>query len=94
MLMIQLGIGFGFETAVAAKAGTSQTVDSAAAKTPEEREKAKIRRGLEVSPFNMRRTDWLDLAVFCNTVVLVGVGLEFWLKRRGDRPLPRIDAHA
>jgi uncharacterized protein YjbJ (UPF0337 family) len=93
-LMIQLWMGFGLESSVAAKADKNQAAELAAAKTPEEREKANIHRGLEVSPLNLSRTRWLHLAVFCNAVFLGGVALEFWLKRRGDRPLPRIEAQA
>jgi hypothetical protein len=94
VLMIQMWNGFGFEDAVAAKADQGQTASLAAAKTPEEREKANIHRGLEISPFNVRRTRWLHLAVSFNALVVGGVGLELWLKRRGATPLPRIDVHA
>ncbi len=47
-----------------------------------------------MSPFNFSRTRWLHLTVFCNVSLVLGVGLEFWLKRRGARPLPRIELHA
>lgn len=94
LLMIQMAMGFGFEAAVAAKTDNNQATELAAAKTPDDRERAKIQRGLEASSLNMSRTLWFHLAVACNTIFFVAAGLEFWLKRRGDRPLPRIDAHA
>jgi hypothetical protein len=94
LLVIQLWIGFGLEAAAVAKANRSLAGEIAAARTPEEREKANIHRGLEMGPFNFRRTLWLRLAVVSHVLLLVGVGLELWLIRRGARPLPRIDGHA
>lgn len=94
VLIVQLSMGFGLETAVQAKADQNVTNEIAAAKTPEDHEKANIHRAMELSPFNFRHTLWLDLAILCHVLILCGVGLEIWLERRGSRPLPRIDALA
>lgn len=94
VLICQLSMGLGLETAVQAKADQTLTSELAAAKTPEDHEKVNIHRALELSPFNFRHTLWLDLAILCHVLILCGVGLELWLERRGSRPLPRIDARA
>ncbi len=36
-------------------------------------------------------TTALRLAVVCHLVALAGLGLQYWLEQRGNRPLPRID---
>jgi glucan phosphoethanolaminetransferase (alkaline phosphatase superfamily) len=94
LLVIQLWIGFGLEEAAVAKVNRELAGELAAARTPEEHQKADIHRGLEMGPFNFRRTLWLHLAVCGHVLLLVGVGLELWLVRRGDRPLPRIKGYS
>jgi hypothetical protein len=94
LLGTQLGMGFGLEAAAAAKVDKNLAGEFAAAKTPEEHEKAKIHRALEMSAFGFGRTLWFYLAVFSQGLLLTGVGLELWLERRGAQPLPRIDGHA
>jgi flagellar basal body-associated protein FliL len=94
LLMIQLWTGFGLEAAVAAQAARPLASELAAAKTPAERETAKIHQGLAVGPFSLGRTLWLHLAVFGHVLLLAGLGLQLWLVWRGTRPLPRIDGHA
>jgi hypothetical protein len=94
LLVIQMWMGFGLEAAAAAKVDKNLASEVAAAKTPEEHEKAKIHRGLQMSAFSFGRTLWFYLAVASQALLLVGVGLELWLERRGARPLPRIDGHA
>jgi hypothetical protein len=94
LLMIQLYMDFGLETAVAAKVDKNLATERAAAKTPGEQKIAAIHRGIQLSPFNFGRTLWLRLAVLSHGLLLVGLGLELWLKRRGTRPLPRINWQA
>jgi len=94
ILVFQLSMGFGLEKAAEAKADQTLTNESAAAQTPEDHEKVNIHRAMELSPFNFRHTLWLDLAVLCHVLILLGVALEIWLEKRGSRPLPRIDARA
>jgi hypothetical protein len=94
LLSIQLWTGFGLEAAVAARVDKTLASELAAAKTPAERQTAKIHRGLAVGPFSLGRTLWLRLAVFSHVLLLTGLGLELWLVSRGNRPLPRIDGHA
>jgi hypothetical protein len=90
LLIIQLWTDFGLEAAVAAGVDKNLAGELAAARTPGEHKIANIHRGLQLSPFNLRRTFWFHLAVLSQVLLLAGLGLEFWLKRRGTRPLPRI----
>jgi cytochrome b subunit of formate dehydrogenase len=94
ILFVQLSTGFGLEAAVAAKVDKNLAPELAAAKTPEEHEVVDIHRAVEMGPYNLSHTIWLRLALIGHVVLLVGIGLEYWLKRRGNRPLPRIEAHA
>ena len=94
LLVMQMQMGFGFESAVTDKVDRNLSAEFAAAKTPQEREKANIQRALELAPLNLRHTSWLQLAICGHVLLLAGVGLELWLRRRGDRPLPRLDGHA
>jgi hypothetical protein len=94
ILITQLSSGFGLETAVAAKVDKNLAPELAAAKTPEEQQVVNIHRAVEMAPYNLSQTTWLRLAVLGHIVLLVGIGLEYWLQRRGTRPFPRIEAHA
>jgi hypothetical protein len=92
LLLVQMWTGFGLEAAVDARVDRNLASEVAAARTPEEREKANIHRGLAVGPFGLGRTLWLHLAVFSHVLLLAGLGMDLWLVWRGTRPLPRIDA--
>jgi hypothetical protein len=94
LLLAQLWTGFGLEAAVDARVDRNLASEVAAARTPDEQEKANIHHGLAVGPFSLRRTLWLHLAVFGHVLLLTGLGLELWLVWRGTRPLPRIDGRA
>ena len=52
-----------------------------------------IERGMKIGQVNLTRTFWLHGALFCHIVALVSAGLELWLYRRGERPLPRLEFH-
>jgi hypothetical protein len=90
LLTIQLWTNFGLEAAVTARVNEDLAGELAAAKTPEAQQMANIHRGLQMGSFNVRRTFWFHLAVLSQVLLLAGLGLELWLKRRGARPLPRI----
>ena len=94
LLISQLRMDFGLEAAVTAQVDKNLAGEFAAAKTPGEQVMANIHRGLQLGPFNVRRTLWFHLAVFSQVLLLAGLGLELWLKRRGTRPLPRINWQA
>jgi len=94
LLLTQLWVGFRMEAAVAAPVNGKLTGERAAARTAEEKHIVDIHRGLLLGRFNVHRTFWLDLAVAGHVLLLAGLGLEFWLARRGTRPLPRIDFQA
>lgn len=94
LLTMQLWRGFGLEAAAAIRVDKDMASEVADARTPGERKTATIHRGVAVGPFNFRHTLWLRLAVLGHVLLLTGVGLELWLVRRGNRPLPRIDGYA
>jgi uncharacterized protein YjbJ (UPF0337 family) len=91
LLIVQLCLGFGLEVAADARVDKNLASESSTARTPEERETATIHREVELGPFHFGRTLWLDLALLGHVLLLAGLGLEIWIKRRGLRPLPRLD---
>ena len=94
VLIVQSSKGFGLETAVETKVDKALASELAVAKTPEEQATVNIRRAAAMGPFNVGQTVWHCLAVTCQVLLVVGIGLQLWLKRRGSRPLPKIEAHA
>jgi uncharacterized protein YjbJ (UPF0337 family) len=94
LLAAQLWTDFGLEAAVAARVDQNLAGEVAAAKTPEEQQTATIHRGLQLGAFGFGSTLWLRLAVALHVLLLTGVGLELWIKRRGTRPLPQINWRA
>lgn len=94
ILVAQISAGFGLENAVYAKADKDLAAEIAAAQTPEEKQAVEIHQAVQVGPYHLKHTNWLRLAVILHVLLLVGVALQYWLKRRGDRPLPLIEAHA
>ena len=92
LLMVQLWQGFGLEKAVAAKVDGNLQNELGSATTGAELEKVRIQRAAELGQFNLVHTHWLHLALFVHVLFLAGMGLQFWLKVRGSRPLPRIEA--
>jgi hypothetical protein len=91
ILLAQSWVGFGLENAVTAAATKKLETAGANAKTDEDKKIVEIHQGLELDKWNLHRTVKYWLALLCTVVALVGVALEFWLQRRGPRPLPRID---
>jgi hypothetical protein len=94
LLIVHLWSSFGLEAAVAARVDGNLAGELTTAKTPGEQQIANIHRGVKLGSFNLRHTLWFDLAVLSQVLLLAGVGLELWLKRRGARPLPRINWQA
>ncbi len=94
VLIAQWSTRFGLDEAVAAKADAKMANEVAAAVTPEEQQTASIHRAIEMGPLHLRHTSWLWLAVTAHVLLIAGVGLQYWLNRRGNRPLPRIEALA
>ena len=48
---------------------------------------------LSFAKLTIHRTIWLWLTVVFHLLAFVGLGLEFWLERRGPKALPRLDVH-
>jgi hypothetical protein len=91
VLLLQSSIGFGIERAVAAHVDAGLQAQREAAKTPEEVEVVNIQRGMQIGRVGLHRTSWYHLAILFQLLALAGVGLEMWLEKRGNRPLPRAD---
>ena len=93
LLILQLFVGLGLENAAQRYVDNKPDVKDRhdRVKTPEENEKYLIYRGEQLGALQVRRTTWLCLEVILNIIALIGAALEFWLSRRGNRPLPRIE---
>jgi hypothetical protein len=91
LLVLQLLVGFSLQNMLQTLANQQVESESQTARTPEEKEKVDLKRAHYLSQFNLRPTSWLRLAVCCHLLALAGLGLDFWLQRRGPRPLPRLD---
>jgi hypothetical protein len=90
ILLLQLWRGFGLETGVARLVDAKLERKRSAATTPEEKAKVEIERGSEIGRYVLERTTWYRLAVLCHLVAIGAVGLEMWMNRRRDRPLPQL----
>jgi hypothetical protein len=91
-MLLQLGVGFGLQKAVAAQAAAGAP-QATGKETPDEEKAAAIRQGLEVDQYHLRHTFWFWLALALLLVALLAAALELWLERRAGRPLPRMELH-
>jgi hypothetical protein len=95
LLFVEMLSGFGLgktiEKAVEKPATMSDKKEESKPPTPEER----LARGLSQDPrfaqLTLYRSFWAWLAFLLQIAALVGVLLEFWLDRRGSRPLPKME---
>jgi hypothetical protein len=83
--------GLGLERALEAPVHQQIDAQQTSGMTGEETQMMEIRRGAQLGELNLRRTVWLRWAVFFNLLALAGVGVEFWLERRGARLPPRAE---
>jgi hypothetical protein len=86
-LLLQLVAGFSLESVV-----LDREAGESAAKAPRntiEQRQADIARGLAASV--LLRTVWLRLAVLLHLLAIAGASLVHCIRRRGDRPLPRLE---
>ncbi len=90
-LVLQLLLGFSLENTLQGLATKQVESELERARTPEEKETVDLKRAQYLSQFNLRTTPWLRLAVYAHLIALAGVGLDFWLQRRGTRPPPRLE---
>jgi hypothetical protein len=90
-LGLQVLFGFKLDSEVQeeAEAAVKQKADSA--KTEKERHIVDLREAAFVSALNPRRTFVFRLVVILHLLAIAGLGLEYWLDRRGHRPAPRLD---
>lgn len=91
VLLLQLFLGFGLESGITGMVEKSFSKEIEAEKTSEEQAMLDIREGLQLGRFQLHRTVWLDAAVVLQLLALAGAGLEWWLERRRNRPLPRLE---
>jgi hypothetical protein len=94
-LLAQCLSGFGLENAIAATVEKDPELAKLGdpAITPEERQRLEMLKAEKMGQFSPTRRLWFDLAVLAHLIILVGVGLEYWLYRRGERPAPRLELH-
>jgi hypothetical protein len=90
ILLFQLWLGFGLENGFTKVVNAKLETKRAAATTPEEIQKFEIERGSELGRYVIERTWFFRLAMLCHLVAIAAVGMEIWLARRGQRPLPQV----
>ncbi|MFN4261904.1 MAG: hypothetical protein ACK4RK_21700 [Gemmataceae bacterium] len=88
-LLFQLLLGFSLSNKIEE---VSEKAVEAQRKT-DKKELVDFRKGQRLAQFNVQTTTWLRLVLLLNVIVIAGAGLDFWLERRGDKPLPRMDVH-
>jgi hypothetical protein len=89
LLLIQLSVGFGLESALSAVIA-EKLPDTSEARTPEQIQKVEITQAAVLNAFELRRTVWLSWVVLFQFLALFAVGLELLLRRRVEKPPPRV----
>lgn len=87
-------VGFGLDRA-AVKA-TEETVapvvvPDGGTPTAKQLQTRELNLALELNSYGLRRTWWFRLAVLATLTAAIGVGLMYWLDRRGTKPEPWAD---
>jgi hypothetical protein len=85
-LGLQLLVGFSLENKVREALDKKFESQRKAAKD-EDQKKLDMAEGIMLQ---LRRTFWLRLSVFLLLLVIVCAALDFWISRRGKKPLPRL----
>ena len=94
ILALQLLINFSLESRAYARAEERYADEKKQAKekgTQQDRDEIELREDVLISSMGLRRTFWLRLVVLLHLIAIGGVGLEYWMERRGTRPPPRLD---
>jgi hypothetical protein len=90
-MLIQLPHGFGLERAMREVVSEQFSKEREAAAGSQSRlDTVKYNEEQEYAKFNMERTIWLYLGVFCDVLVVIAVLGRIGLERRGTKPPPRI----
>jgi len=90
ILLLQLWMGFGLENGLAKIVDAGLENKRAAAATPEEKQRLEIERGSQLGSYVIERTSWYRLALLCHVIAVGAAGLEIWMARRGNKPLPQL----
>lgn len=94
LLLIFGAFGFGLERAAAKSAEETVApvvVPDGSAPTAKQVQIHDLNYALEVNSYGLRRTWWFRVAVLAQLTAAVGVGLMYWLDRRGMKPEPWAD---
>jgi hypothetical protein len=95
LFLLVFGIaGFGLERAAAEAARETVApvvVPDGSAPTPKQLQIHEVNSAVEFSMYGVRRSWWFRLAVLAQLTAAVGVGLLFWLDRRGLKAEPWAD---
>jgi hypothetical protein len=88
-LLIQLLVGFSLEKK--AWEGVEKKLEAKKASSEAEIKKSQMEHGLARSLLGIGRTTWLRLAFFFQFLAVICCFLAFWVGRRGNRPLPKLE---
>jgi hypothetical protein len=90
-MLIQALVGFQIKT-IATKRITEKTEKIGNLMTSEEQKKViAIATQSEISGMNIHATVWFRLSFFLLVLATIGALLEFWTRRRGNRPFPKLE---
>jgi hypothetical protein len=93
LLSIQLLVGFSLEKKAwnAVEEKLEAKNKEKAATTDAETKQREMERGMARSLLGLRRTTWFRLAFVLQLLAVVCCFLDFWVSRRGNRPLPKLE---
>ncbi len=91
LLVLELLKGFPIENKTAAVVDRVFAAQRAEIKSDDGQRRKALQEGETLSAYNLQRTTWLRLTVLLLLVAVVASLLDYWLQRRGNRPLPRVD---
>lgn len=90
MLVIQLGVGLGLENAISSDLDQKFVEERSKATTPEEIQRAEMLYAQQHGAYQLRKTNYLRLALGCHLLALVLIGLSFALSQRQNQPPPKV----
>jgi hypothetical protein len=92
LLLLQCATGFGLQRAVDEYAEEKYATQTAAAKTPEQKQTVEMMIDGEKGSKRVKTTSWLRLAIFFHLIAILAAAAEAGLALRGHKPPPRVAA--
>lgn len=87
-LLLQSFFGFGLERALARVVQGQVKNMNLPSSTPEEQQIVRLQEGMAMGQLCLERTLWYRLTLIANLVAVLGMGLEWYLRRHENGPLP------